>query len=85
MNLLRSVKVNKKLSAHTFLHGKFNFRITPLAPPGTRVVAHTKPGIRNLWALNGEDGWYVGPAPYHYRNINIFFPKTGTVRPVDIV
>ena len=66
LNLLRSARMNPKLSAHAFINGEFNFQATPLAPPGTRVVAHTKPSVRGTWALHGEDGWYIGPALHHY-------------------
>ena len=53
LNLLRSARANPAMSAQEFMHGTFNFRATPLAPPGTQVVAHTKPSARGSWALNG--------------------------------
>ena len=42
LNLMRTSRVNKKLSAHAYLFGNFNFSNTPLAPPGTKVLIHKK-------------------------------------------
>ena len=36
LNLLRNARVNLKLSAYAYMYGEFNFRATPLAPPGTK-------------------------------------------------
>ena len=70
-NMLRSSRLNPKLSVYTFLFGEFDFNATPLAPPGTRVVSHTKPALRASWQHNGEYGWYVGTSMQHYRCVNI--------------
>jgi len=67
MNLLRNSRVNPKLSAYSYMYGEFNFRATPLAPPGTKVVAHVSLAKRGTWDLNGEVGWYVGQSLQHYR------------------
>lgn len=45
LNLLRQSRINPKLSAYAQLNGEFNFNATPLAPPGTKVIVHTKPSI----------------------------------------
>ena len=42
LNLLRSSRVNPKLSAYSYIFGEFNFAATPLAPPGTKLVSHRK-------------------------------------------
>ena len=85
LNLLRAARCNPKLSAHAYLKGNFNYSATPLAPPGTRVVAHTKSDTRTTWALNGESGWYIGPSPEHYRCVQVYFPRTRTTRHCDTV
>ena len=54
LNLLRPSNANPRLSAYASLFGQFDFSATPLAPPGTKVVIHTKPGARNSWDLNGK-------------------------------
>ena len=46
LNLLRSARSNPLLSAYTYIFGEFNFAATPLAPPGTKIVAHIKPSVR---------------------------------------
>ena len=65
LNLLRSARLNPNLSAHAFIYGEFNYNATPLAPPGTRVVAYLKPAQRKTWSPRGEDAWYIGPALNH--------------------
>ena len=54
LNLLRSLRVNPKLSAYAYLNGNFDFNKTPLAPPGTKVVIHLKPDQRASWSYHGE-------------------------------
>jgi hypothetical protein len=67
LNLLRTSRINPTISAATQLYRQFDFNRTPLPPPGTRAVAHVKPKARRSWAPHGEDTWYVGPDPDHYR------------------
>ena len=85
LNLLRSARLNPKLSAHSFLFGEFNFTSTPLAPIGTRVIAHVKKDTRKSWDPRGESGWYVGPALEHHRCVTCYFPRTRALRVVDTV
>ena len=83
LNLLRSSRLNPKLSAQAFLFGQFDFAATPLAPPGTKIVAHVKPGQRRSWAPRGNEGWYIGPALDHYRCVKCYFPQTRSERVID--
>jgi hypothetical protein len=85
LNLLRKSRRNPKLSAHAFLHGQFNFNNTPLAPPGTLTIGHEKPSNRGSWAPHGSQGWYIGPAPEHYRCYQLYMPKTRATRIFDTV
>ena len=85
LNLLRNARVNSNLSAHAYLFGNFNFNATPLAPLGTKVLAHIKPSQRGSWSYHGEEGWYIGPSMHHYRCVKCFFPSTRAVRDVDTV
>ena len=48
LNLLRAARCNPKLSACSYIFGVFNFMSTPLAPPGTKVVAHIHPDKGDL-------------------------------------
>ena len=55
---------------------RFDFKRTPLAPPGTRVIVHETPDNHRTWAPNGVDVWYLVPAPDHYRCHRIYIPRT---------
>ena len=85
LNLLRSARANPSLSAHAYIYGMFDFSATPLAPPGTKVVVHLHPSKRGAWELNGDTGWYVGPALDHYRCVECYFPRTRTTRVCETV
>jgi hypothetical protein len=85
LNLLRASRTNPKLSAYSYIFGDFDFRSTPLAPPGIRVVAHLKPQQRGSWELNGANGFYVGSALSHYRCIRCYFPKSKSERVCNTV
>jgi hypothetical protein len=40
LNLLRKSIIKPRISAYAQLNGRFDFNRVPLAPPGTRVIAH---------------------------------------------
>jgi hypothetical protein len=67
LNMLRKSRINPKLSAATHIFGQYDFNRAPMAPPGTRIIAHETPSRRRTWAPHGQDGWYIGPALEHYR------------------
>ena len=67
LNLMRQSRINPMLSAHAVLHGKFNYDTTPLAPPGTKIIAYKNPAVRGTWATHAKRGWYLGPSMDHYR------------------
>jgi hypothetical protein len=79
LNMLRTSRINPTISAATQLFGQFDFNRTPLA------VAHVKPKARRTWAPHGEDAWYVGPAPDHYRCYRVWMVATNRTRVVDTV
>ena len=76
LNLLRNSRINPKLSSLAYLNGIHDFNRTPLAPPGSKILVHTKPSQRASWAFHGVQGWYVGPAPDHYRCVKCYIPTT---------
>ena len=76
LNLLRSSRVNPKLSAQSYVFGNFNFNRTLLAPPGTKAIIHRKPKTRGSWDYHGSDGWYIGPSLEHYRCLKCYNPST---------
>jgi hypothetical protein len=76
LNLLRGARLNPLLSAHKFLHGRFDYNDTPLAPPGIHVVAHEKVDQEGTWSPHGLDAWYLGPALHHCRCCNVWIRDT---------
>ena len=85
LNLLRPARARPNISAYAYIFQDFDFQSTPLAPPGTKVIAHVKPSNRNSWDLNGTAGYYVGPALQHYRCVTCYFPRTRSERVCDTV
>ena len=85
LNLLRTARVNPKLSAYAYLFGNFNFNATPMAPPGTKTVVHIKPEKRPTWGSRGKEGWYIGPSLHHYRCVKCYLPLTRAEIDADTV
>jgi hypothetical protein len=76
LNMLRTSRINPKLSAATHIFGQYDFNRAPMAPPGTRIISHETPSTRQTWAPHGQDGWYIGPALEHYRCYTVYITKT---------
>jgi hypothetical protein len=85
LNMLRNSRVNPKLSTATHICGQYDFNRAPMAPPGTRIIAHETPNRRSTWAPHGLDGWYVGPAIEHYRFYTVHITKRRRDRIVETV
>jgi hypothetical protein len=85
LNMLRTSIINTKLSAATHIYGQYDFNRAPMAPPGTRIIAHETPNRRRTWAPHGQDGWYIGPALEHYRCYTVYITKTRGDRIVETV
>ena len=82
INLLRSSRIHPSLSAHASMFGQFDYNRTPLAPPGTKIVAHLAATTRTSFGQHGKVGWYIGPSPEHYRCYRCYFPDTQQERDV---
>jgi hypothetical protein len=65
LHILRTSRINPKLSASTHIDGKYDYNRVPMAPPVTRIISHETPNHRRTWAPHGKDGWYIGPALEH--------------------
>jgi hypothetical protein len=85
LNMLRTSEINPKLSAATHIFGQHDYNRAPMAPPGTRIIAHETSGRRKAWAPHGQDGWYIGPALEHYRCYTVYITKTRSSRIVETV
>ena len=59
LNLLRTSRLNPKLSAYSQLWGLFDFNRTPIAPLGTKLIINENPGPRESWTPRSIDGWYI--------------------------
>jgi hypothetical protein len=75
LNMLRTSRINPKLSAATHIFGQYDFNRAPMAPPRTRIIAHETPSRRRTWAPHGQDGWYIGPSLEHYRCYTVHITK----------
>jgi hypothetical protein len=76
LNMLRTSRINPKLSAAPHVFGQYDFNRPPMAIPGARIIAHETPGRRRTWAPHGQYGWYIGPALEHYRCYTVYVTKT---------
>jgi hypothetical protein len=85
LNLLLKSHINPRMSAYAQLNGHLDFNRTPLAPPGTRVIAYEKPDQRASWDPHGLGGYYLGPALDHYRCYQVHITKTKGTQIVDTV
>jgi hypothetical protein len=85
LNMLRTSRINPKLSAATHIYGQYDFNRALMAPPGTRIISHDTPNRRRAWAPHGQDGWYIGPALEHYRCYTVYTTKTKSERIVETV
>ena len=66
-NLLWASRINPQLFAYSQVYRAFDFNQTPPAPPpGTKVLVHKKPEVRETWAPHTVDVCYIGPAKHHY-------------------
>jgi hypothetical protein len=83
LNLLRCSRINPQLSAYAQVFGALDFNKTPLAPPGTRVLVHEKPIVRQSWDPRAIDAWYIGPAMKHYRCYRVWIWNTRNERVAD--
>jgi hypothetical protein len=76
---LNGVHYNPHMSAHAQLEGHYDFNRVPMSPSGTRVIDHDKAKQCTTWDTHGQDDWYIGPAPEHYRCYTVHINKTHAV------
>jgi hypothetical protein len=83
LNLLQASRINPQLSAQAQVHGAYDYNRTPLGPPGTRVLVHQKPDMRETWAPHAVLGYYIGPALNHYPCHTVYVPETKSEQITD--
>jgi hypothetical protein len=54
LNILKTSRINPKLSAATHIFGQYEFNRAPMAPPGTMIIAHETPGKEELGTHMGK-------------------------------
>jgi hypothetical protein len=82
INMLRTSRINPKLSASIHIDGQYDYN---RAPPGTRIIAHEMPHRRRTWTPHGQDGWYIEQALEHCRCYTVYITKTRSGRAVETV
>jgi hypothetical protein len=85
LNMLRTSRINPKLSAETYFDGQNDYNRAPLAPPITISISHDTTHRRRTWAPHGQDGWYIGPALEHYRCYALYINNTHSERIIETV
>jgi hypothetical protein len=85
LTMLRTSRINPKISAATHLNGKSEYNRAPMAPPGTIIISHETPNHRRTWAPHGQDGWYIGTALEHYLCYRVYINKTRSEIVVETV
>jgi hypothetical protein len=50
LNMLRTSRIDPKLSASTHIDGQYDYNRSPMAPPGTIIIAHEAPYRRRTWS-----------------------------------
>jgi Leu/Phe-tRNA-protein transferase len=85
LNMLRISRINHKLSASTHIDSQYDYNRAPMAPPGTRIIAHETPNRRGTWTPHEQYGWYMGPALEYYRCYTVSVTKTRRERVVGTV
>ena len=70
------MRIKPHLLAWVYLFVNHDFNKVLLASAVTKVIFHSKSNQRKRWEFHKEQGWYVGPAPDHYRYITYYILKT---------
>ena len=56
-----------------------------MAPLGTKVLVHETPEQRCTWAVHGQEGYYIGSAPDHYRCYQVYISSTNGIRIAETI
>jgi hypothetical protein len=75
LNMMHASRVDPTRSAHEVLNGPYDWNRYPLAPLGCKAVVYEDRDTRGSWALQGVDGWYLGPSKDHYWCNLYFIPE----------
>lgn len=73
---MRTSHINPKLSAWACINGVHNLNKILLAPPGTKIIMHSKPTQWDSWAHRGLKGFCIALVPNHYRCLTCYLLTT---------
>ena len=76
--LTLNLNINPCLSAYAQVYGVFDYKRTPLAPPGTKVLAHIRHKDCGSWAPRALQIFYAGLAIEHYGCHQICIPSSNS-------
>jgi hypothetical protein len=77
LNLMRASWVNPAISVYELLNGLYDTNQYHLALLGCKAVVYKDGNTRQAWALQGVNGWYLGPSMDHYYRCDLYYiPKT---------
>ena len=79
LNLIRQFNIAPDISAWEHFNSHFNFDATPLAPLGSPIIIHNKPGTRRSWDFCGCKGFTIGPALEYYRCFQVVDATTKSI------
>ena len=85
LNILRPARVAPNVSAHTYMHGRYDFNAHPLTPLGMEVEIHLKPGARETWEEHSALGWNSGTSFEHHRCYDVYINKSHGIRPGNTI
>ena len=54
LNMMRSSRINKQMSAYEQIKETYDYNSTPMVPPGSKGIVHLKPSQRGTWAQHGH-------------------------------
>ena len=83
LKMLRTSRVNPKVSVYQILEAPHDFNQIPFAPLSTRTTIFTPPETRSSWGTILLKAWYISPTFNHYQCWELYVPSTGGVRTSD--
>jgi hypothetical protein len=76
LNMLWLCRQNPALLAFEALEWSYSFDALPMAPLGTKVLAHHESNHCSSWGFHALNAWYISPSLQHYCCIKIIMRNT---------
>ena len=85
LNLLRQSNIASDISVWKHFNSSFNFDATPLAPLGSPIIIHNKPGNLRSWDFHCRKCFTIGPALEYYRCFQVINSTTKSITIYDTI